>query len=106
MILPRQNPLRLEALELPGSCPKASGICERFWSDRMPHSSYGLRLLMRRRQASSTSAGYQRIFASLARRNTDVEVARGCMISREPFRQLLSEINDSQYDDYLSRPPW
>ena len=48
---------------------------------------------------------YQKIFASLPRPNADVEVARGCMISREPFRQLLSQIQDGQFDDYLSRPP-
>jgi hypothetical protein len=51
-------------------------------------------------------AAYQKIFGSLARPNDDVEVARGCMISREPFRQLLSEIHDGRFDDYLSRPPW
>ena len=51
-------------------------------------------------------AAYQKIFASLPRPNADVEVARGCMISREPFRQLLSQIQDGQFDDYLSRPPW
>src|SRR4030095_7976339 len=115
VILPRQNLSRLEALELPGLCPKANGICERFWSGRMPRSSYKLRLLMRRRQASSTfwlacvgvdRAAYQKIIGSLARPNDDVEVARGCMISREPFRQLLSQIQDGRFDDYLSRPPW
>ena len=51
-------------------------------------------------------AEYQKIFASLPRPNGDVEVARGCMISREPFRQLFSQIQDGQFDDYLSRPPW
>src|SRR4030095_3846026 len=51
-------------------------------------------------------AAYQKIFDSLARPNDDVEVARGCMISREPFRQLLSQIQDGRFDDYLSRPPW
>jgi hypothetical protein len=49
---------------------------------------------------------YQKILGSLARPNGDVEVARGCMISREPFRQLLSEVHDGRFDDYLSRPPW
>jgi hypothetical protein len=49
---------------------------------------------------------YQKIFDSLTRPNKDVEVARGCMISREPFRQLLSQIHDGRFDDYLSRPPW
>jgi hypothetical protein len=51
-------------------------------------------------------AAYQKVFDSLARPNDDVEVARGCMISREPFRQLLSEVQDGRFDDYLSRPPW
>jgi hypothetical protein len=51
-------------------------------------------------------AAYQKIFGSLARPNDNIEVARGCMISREPFRQLLSQIQDGRFDDYLSRPPW
>src|SRR6267378_3109551 len=50
-------------------------------------------------------APYQKIFGSLARPNDNVEVARGCMISREPFRQLLSQIQDGRFDDYLSQPP-
>ena len=49
-------------------------------------------------------AAYQRIFASVTPSNNAVEVAHGCMISRETFRQLLSEIQDGRYDDYLSRP--
>jgi hypothetical protein len=49
---------------------------------------------------------YQKIFGSLPRPKNDVEVARGCRISREPFRQLLSQIQDGRFDDYLSRPPW
>jgi hypothetical protein len=51
-------------------------------------------------------AAYQKIFGSLAIANDDVEVARGCMISREPFRQLLSQVQDGRFDDHLSRPPW
>jgi hypothetical protein len=50
-------------------------------------------------------AAYQNIFDSLARPSDDVEVVRGCMISKEPFRQLLSQIQDGRFDDYLSRPP-
>jgi len=49
---------------------------------------------------------YQKIFDALARPNEEVEVARGCMISREPFRQLLSQIQDGRFDDYLARTPW
>jgi hypothetical protein len=48
---------------------------------------------------------YQKVLDSLTRPDDDVEVARGCMISKEPFRQLLSQIQDGRFDDYLSRPP-
>jgi len=50
-------------------------------------------------------AAYQKTSGSLVVSNDKVEVARGCMISREPFRQLLSEVQDGKFDDYLSRPP-
>jgi len=50
-------------------------------------------------------AAYQKVFDSLGRPNDDVEVVRGCMISKEPFRQALSEVQDGRFDDYLSRPP-
>jgi len=50
-------------------------------------------------------ATYQKVFDSLARPTDDVEVVRGCMISKEPFRQLLSQIQDGGFDDYLSRTP-
>jgi hypothetical protein len=48
---------------------------------------------------------YQKVFDSLVRPNDDVEVVRGCMVSKEPFRQVLSQIQDGRFDDYLSRPP-
>jgi hypothetical protein len=50
-------------------------------------------------------AAYQKVFDSVARSSDDVEVVRGCMISKEPFRQVLSQIQDGRFDDYLSRPP-
>jgi len=50
-------------------------------------------------------ATYQKVFDSLAPSNNPVEVAHGCMITRETFRQLLSDIQAGRYDDYLSRPP-
>lgn len=50
-------------------------------------------------------AAYQKAFDSLARSNDDIEVARGCTISREPFRQVLSQVQDGRFDDYLSQPP-
>jgi hypothetical protein len=50
-------------------------------------------------------AAYQKVFDSLSRPNDDVEVVRGCMISKEPFRQVLSQVQDGRFDEYLSRPP-
>ena len=50
-------------------------------------------------------AAYQKIFDSVTHSNDDVEVVRGCMISKEPFHQLLSQIQDGRFDDYLSRLP-
>jgi hypothetical protein len=50
-------------------------------------------------------AAYQKVSGSLAIPNSDVEVARGCMISKEPFRQLVSEVQEGRFDDDLSRPP-
>jgi hypothetical protein len=48
---------------------------------------------------------FQKVFDSLARPSDDVEVVCGCMISKEPFRQLLSQIQEGRFDDYLSRTP-
>jgi hypothetical protein len=48
---------------------------------------------------------YQKVFDSPGRPNDGVEVVRGCMISKEPFRQVLSQVQDGRFDDYLSRPP-
>ena len=50
-------------------------------------------------------AAYQKIFDSLTRSGDDVEVVRGCMVSKEPFHQALSQVQDGRFDDYLSRPP-
>ena len=50
-------------------------------------------------------AAYQKVFDSLGRPNDDVKVVRGCMISKEPFRQVLSQIRDGRFDDYLLRQP-
>jgi hypothetical protein len=50
-------------------------------------------------------AAYQKVFESLARPGDDVEVVRGCMISKERFRQVLSQVQEGRFDDYLSRPP-
>ena len=50
-------------------------------------------------------AAYQKVFDSQARPNDDVEVVRGSMVSKELFRQVLSQIRDGRFDDYLLRPP-
>lgn len=48
---------------------------------------------------------YQRVFDAIGHSNDDVEVVRGCMISKEPFRQALSQVQEGKFDDYLTRPP-
>ena len=53
----------------------------------------------------SDRAAYQKVFDSMNRSNDDVEVVRGCMISKEPFRQVLSQVQDGRFDNYLSRLP-
>jgi len=50
-------------------------------------------------------AAYQKALDSLRRPNDDIQVVRGCMVSKEPFRQVLSQVQDGRFDDYLSRPP-
>src|SRR6476646_5606801 len=47
-------------------------------------------------------AAYQKVFDSLSRRSDEVEVVSGCMVSKEAFRQVLSQIQDGRFDDYLS----
>jgi hypothetical protein len=48
-------------------------------------------------------AAYQRALEKLQNLDLKVETARGCMISQEPFRDLLKEIERGQYDTALSR---
>ena len=50
-------------------------------------------------------AANQKVFDSLSRPSDEVEVVRGCMVSKEAFRQVLSQIQDGRFDDYLSGIP-
>jgi len=50
-------------------------------------------------------AAYQKALYSLRRPNYDIQVVRGFMVIKEPFRQVLSQVQDGRFDDYLSRPP-
>jgi len=50
-------------------------------------------------------AAYQKVFDSVSRPSDEVEVVRGCMVSKEAFRQVLSQIQDGRFDDYLSGTP-
>ena len=114
VILPRQSLWRSEELELRGLMSEGErnlrAVLER------PDASQQLQAAL----AHATPAGtlyilvglrrcdrvaYQKVFDSVARPSDDVEVVRGCMISKEPFRQLLSQIQDGRFDDYLSRSP-
>ena len=50
-------------------------------------------------------AAYQKVYDSASRPDDNVEVLRGCMITKESFRQVLSQIQEGRFDDYLSRTP-
>src|SRR6476620_3242292 len=50
-------------------------------------------------------AAYQKVVDSVSRPSDEVEVVRGCMVSKEAFRQVLSQIQDGRFDDYLSGTP-
>jgi hypothetical protein len=110
VILPRQNLSHLEVLGLPASCSEGErnlrAVLQRSGASQelqaaLAHATLAGELYILIGLRRCDPAAYQKIFGSLARPNDHVEVARGCMISREPFRQLLSEIHDGHFDDFL-----
>ena len=48
-------------------------------------------------------AAYERALEKCRTIDATVETARGCMLSREPFRDLVKEIERGQYDNFLER---
>jgi hypothetical protein len=46
---------------------------------------------------------YERALEKCRSTEANVETARGCMLSREPFRDLVKEIERGQYDTFLDR---
>jgi hypothetical protein len=46
---------------------------------------------------------YNRVIQELRATDAKVETARGCMISQEPFGDLVKEIERGQYDTFLER---
>ena len=48
-------------------------------------------------------AAYERALQKYSGTDATVETARGCMLSREPFRDLVKEIERGQYDSFLER---
>jgi hypothetical protein len=74
---------RLEAL-LPNASP--AGIL---------YALLGLRIRDR--------AAYERALEKYRSTEAIVGTARGCMLSREPFRDLVKEIERGEYDTFLSR---
>ena len=48
-------------------------------------------------------AAYERALEKIRTTDTTVETARGCMLSRESFRDLVKEIERGQYDNFLER---
>jgi hypothetical protein len=48
-------------------------------------------------------AAYNRALEKCRTTDATVETARGCMLSRESFRDLVKEIERGQYDNFLER---
>jgi hypothetical protein len=48
-------------------------------------------------------AAYNRALEKCRTTDATVETARGCMLSRESFRELVKEIERGQYDNFLER---
>ena len=48
-------------------------------------------------------AAYERALEKCRAIDAKVETARGCMLSRESFRDLVKEIENGQYDSFLAR---
>ena len=48
-------------------------------------------------------AAYERALEKCRSTDSTVETARGCMLSRESFRDLVKEIERGQYDTFLER---
>jgi hypothetical protein len=48
-------------------------------------------------------AAYERALEKCRSTDATVETARGCMLSREAFRELVKEIERGQYDSFLER---
>jgi hypothetical protein len=48
-------------------------------------------------------AAYERALEKIRATDATVETARGCILSREPFRDLVKEIERGQYDSFLER---
>ena len=71
--------------------------------DALPNSTPAGRLYVVVGLRRCDHAAYQKVYDLLTRFKDDVEVVRGCMVSKEPFRQVLSEIEDGRFDDYLTR---
>src|SRR5438270_8074299 len=46
-------------------------------------------------------AAYERAIAKMRPTDAKVQTARGCMLSDEPFRSLLKEIDSGQHDRFL-----
>jgi hypothetical protein len=48
-------------------------------------------------------AAYARVLEKLQKTDATVETARGCILQRESFRDLLKEIERGNYDTFLAR---
>ena len=71
----------------------------------LPHATDAGRLYILVGLRMRDRAAYKRAFESYANHDSTVETVRGCMISRESFQALMSEIDRGNFDILLKQGP-
>ena len=82
-----------EVLKQPDAAPRLEALLPNASPAGKLYALLGLRIRDR--------AAYERALEKCRSTDAAVETARGCMLSRESFRDLLKEIERGQYDSFL-----
>src|SRR5436190_14530561 len=84
-----------ELLKQPDAAPRLEAL--------LPNASPAGKLYALLGRRIRDRAAYERALEKCRSTDAAVETARGCMLSRESFRDLLKEIERGQYDTFLER---
>ncbi len=79
--------------------PDATAKLEKMLPEASPAGQLYLLVALRERDR----AAYQRAVGKVGGNDATVETARGCILQKENFRDLVKQIEKGNYDSYLSR---